>query len=135
MRDTPLPQAADAAAVVTPKAFISYSWTSLAHQSTVKQWAERLLADGVNVVMDIFDLKEGHDKYAFMEQMVTDPTVTHVLVMCDKAYAEKADARKAGVGTERRSFRKRSTTRSISRSLFQSHANLTRTATGICRHF
>ncbi len=50
--------------------------------------------------MDIFDLKEGHDKYAFMEKMVTDSTVTHVLVMCDKAYAEKADARRAGVGTE-----------------------------------
>jgi SEFIR domain len=83
-----------------PKVFISYSWTSPGHQATVKQWAERLLADGVEVVLDIFDLKEGHDKYAFMEQMVTDSTVTHVLVMCDKAYAEKADARKAGVGTE-----------------------------------
>lgn len=32
--------------------------------------------------------------------MVTDPNVTHVLVVCDKAYSEKADARKAGVGTE-----------------------------------
>lgn len=64
------------------------------------QWAERLLADGVEVVMDIFDLKEGHDKYAFMESMVTDPTVTHVLVICDKVYAEKADERKAGVGAE-----------------------------------
>ncbi len=50
--------------------------------------------------MDIYELKEGHDKYAFMEKMVTDPTVTHVLVMCDKVYAQKADARKAGVGTE-----------------------------------
>jgi hypothetical protein len=50
--------------------------------------------------MDIFDLKEGHDKYHFMEMMVTDPMITHVLVVCDKAYAEKADAKKAGVGTE-----------------------------------
>lgn len=91
---------AGTAPTTTPKAFISYSWTSRAHQSTVKQWAERLLADGVDVVMDIFDLKEGHDKYAFMEKMVTDPTVTHVLVMCDRSYTEKADARKAGVGTE-----------------------------------
>ena len=80
--------------------FISYSWTSLGHRTTVKQWAERLLADGVEVVLDIFELKEGHDKYAFMERMVTDPSVSHVLVMCDKAYAEKADARRAGVGTE-----------------------------------
>lgn len=63
-------------------------------------WAERLLGDGVDVVIDIFDLKEGHDKNHFMEKMVTDQTITHVLVMCDKVYAEKANARKAGVGTE-----------------------------------
>ena len=50
--------------------------------------------------MDVFDLKEGQDKYAYMERMVTDQTVTHVLAFCDKAYAEKADARRAGVGTE-----------------------------------
>lgn len=94
------PTATGEVSVSKPKAFISYSWTSIGHQSTIKQWAERLLADGIDVVMDIFDLKEGNDKYAFMEQMVTDPTVTHVLVMCDKAYAEKADSRMAGVGTE-----------------------------------
>lgn len=46
---------------IMPKVFISYSWTSHGHQETVKQWAERLLADGVEVVLDIFDLKEGHD--------------------------------------------------------------------------
>lgn len=51
-------------------------------------------------MLDIYDLKEGYDKYAFMERMVTDSSVTHVLVICDKKYAEKADLRKAGVGTE-----------------------------------
>jgi hypothetical protein len=35
-----------------------------------------------------------------MERMVTDASVTHVLVISDKQYAQKADARKAGVGTE-----------------------------------
>jgi len=83
-----------------PKAFISYSWTSERHRELVRSWADRLMGDGVDIVLDQYDLKEGHDKYAFMEKMVTDPSVTHVLVMCDKAYAEKADARKAGVGTE-----------------------------------
>ena len=66
----------------------------------MKHWADRLVADGVDVILDIYDLKEGDDKYAFMESMVTDPEVTHVLVICDKVYAEKANARKAGVGTE-----------------------------------
>lgn len=85
---------------MTPKVFISYSWSNQNHQELVKHGAERLIADGVEVILDIFGLKEGHDKYAFMERMVTDPSVTHVLVICDKKYAEKADTRKAGVGTE-----------------------------------
>jgi hypothetical protein len=83
-----------------PKVFISYSWTTPGHQALVKSWADRLIADGVDVILDIYDLKEGHDKYVFMERAVNDPTVTHVLMICDKAYAEKADSRKAGVGTE-----------------------------------
>lgn len=85
---------------MAPKAFISYSWTSERHQEQVRLWAEQLVGDGVDVVFDIWELKEGHDKYAFMERMVTDPSVTHVLVVCDRQYAEKADSRKAGVGTE-----------------------------------
>jgi hypothetical protein len=59
-----------------------------------------MVSDGVDVVLDIWDLKEGDDKYAFMETMVTDESVTHVLVFSDSEYAAKADARKAGVGTE-----------------------------------
>ena len=35
-----------------------------------------------------------------MERMVTDPAITHVLVISDKSYALKADARHKGVGTE-----------------------------------
>jgi len=83
-----------------PKVFISYSWTSPGHQNQVREWAERLIEDGVEIVLDVFDLKEGQDKYTFMEKMVTDQSVTHVLALCDKAYSEKADARKDGVGTE-----------------------------------
>ena len=85
---------------MAPKAFISYSWTSPGYQKQVLAWAEQLVADGVEVVLDLWDLKEGQDKYAFMERMVTDETVTHVLVLTDAAYARKADLRKAGVGTE-----------------------------------
>ena len=85
---------------VKPKAFISYSWTSEEHQSFIRGLAERLVGDGVDVVMDVYDLREGHDKYAFMERMVTDSSVTHVLAFCDAVYSEKANARRAGVGTE-----------------------------------
>ena len=78
-----------------PKVFVSYSWSSSRHQELVKSWADRLIEDGVEVILDIYELKEGQDKYAFMESMVIDKTVTHVLVICDKAYSEKADARVA----------------------------------------
>ena len=83
-----------------PKVFISYSWSSPKHQALIKQWAEQILNDGIDVVLDLYDLKEGHDKFAFMERMVTDESVTHVLIICDQAYSKKANERKAGVGTE-----------------------------------
>lgn len=83
-----------------PRAFISYSWSSPGHQNRVRQWAEQLVNDGIDVVLDLWDLKEGDDKYAFMETMVTDESVTHALIFSDSEYAKKADARKAGVGTE-----------------------------------
>jgi hypothetical protein len=56
--------------------------------------------DGIEVVLDQWDLSEGQDKYAFMEKMVTDVDVTHVLIFSDEQYRTKADERKAGVGTE-----------------------------------
>jgi hypothetical protein len=59
-----------------------------------------LASDGIDIVLDIYELKEGHDKFAFMERIVNDQSVTHVLIVSDKSYSEKADARKAGVGTE-----------------------------------
>jgi hypothetical protein len=83
-----------------PKAFISYSWTSPAHQEWVLALATRLREDGVDVSLDKWDLKEGHDALAFMELMVSDSSVTKVIMVSDKVYAEKADGRQGGVGSE-----------------------------------
>lgn len=80
-----------------PKVFISYSWSS---DDIVVPLAERLVSHGVDVVLDKWELKEGQDKYAFMEQCVNDPDITKVLIVCDKKYAEKANARTGGVGDE-----------------------------------
>lgn len=80
-----------------PKVFISYSW---AKQEKVKELADRLISNGIEVVIDIYDLKIGHDKYKFMEQAVTDPSVDYVLIVCDKSYADKANKRSGGVGEE-----------------------------------
>jgi len=83
-----------------PKIFISYSWKSSEFQKEIVSWADRLLHDGIDVIIDVYDLKEGDDKYVFMEQMVNDDSVTHVLVICDSSYTKKANKRESGVGTE-----------------------------------
>lgn len=85
---------------VKPKVFISYSWTTQQHRELVKSWADRLLNDGVDVIIDIYSLQDGQDTYAFMEMMVADSSVTNVLILSDSEYAEKADDRKRGVGVE-----------------------------------
>lgn len=83
-----------------PKAFISYSWTSHEHETWVMDLAKELEESGVHVVIDKWELREGADKYAFMEKMVTDKDIRKVIIISDKTYSEKADGRKGGVGTE-----------------------------------
>lgn len=80
-----------------PKIFISYSWSS---DAIVLELAQRLVSHGVDVVLDKWDLKEGQDKYAFMERCVNDTEITKVLIVCDKVYAQKANDRTGGVGDE-----------------------------------
>ncbi|WP_432767682.1 MAG: TIR domain-containing protein [Sphingopyxis sp.] len=82
------------------KAFISYSWSSPTHESWVLNLATRLREDGVDVMLDKWDLKPGYDSYAFMESMVSDSSVTKVIMVCDEKYVEKANSRSGGVGTE-----------------------------------
>jgi TIR domain len=85
---------------INPKAFISYSWSSQEHQRWVLDLATQLRENGVDVTIDKWDLKEGHDAIQFMEKMVTDPEIKKVIMVLDRTYAEKADGRKGGVGTE-----------------------------------
>ena len=51
-------------------------------------------------MLDKWELKEGQDKYAFMERCVNDPDITKVLIICDRVYAQKANNRTGGVGDE-----------------------------------
>jgi len=83
-----------------PKTFISYSWSSPEHEQWIIGLATQLTECGVDVILDKWELREGADKYAFMEKMVTDVSVKKVVVVCDRLYAEKADGREGGVGTE-----------------------------------
>lgn len=83
-----------------PKVFISFSWTNTDHEQFVLDLATSLRNHGVDAVLDKWDLRPGQDKYVFMEAMVVDPAVGKVLVICDRKYQEKANARAGGVGTE-----------------------------------
>lgn len=62
--------------------------------------AKSLVGSGVEVILDVWDLNVGQDKYDFMEQMIKDKSIDRVLIISDKLYSEKADGREGGVGTE-----------------------------------
>jgi hypothetical protein len=83
-----------------PRLFISYSWTSPDHEAWVLKLATDLRESGVDVILDKWDLKEGHDANAFMETMVTDPEIKRVALVCDKGSVDKTNDRHGGVGTE-----------------------------------
>lgn len=80
-----------------PKVFISYSWVI---QEWVGELARRLMNDGVETKIDLWDLKKGQDKHVFMESMVNDESIDYVLIVCDKTYTDKANKREGGVGEE-----------------------------------
>lgn len=82
------------------RAFISYSWSSTDHEEWVLGLANRLVTDGIDVILDKWELQPGRDPIAFMEQMVTKSDVRKVLMICDRIYKEKADGREGGVGKE-----------------------------------
>lgn len=83
-----------------PKVFISYAWGSQEYQDRVVALSSDLINDGIDVLLDKWTLKEGHDTYAYMEQSVNNDDVTHVLLLLDPIYAQKANDRSGGVGTE-----------------------------------
>jgi len=53
--------------LTAPRAFISYSWIPTQNKQKVLRLAQRLSSDAIHVILDEWDLKEGHDKYQFME--------------------------------------------------------------------
>ena len=83
-----------------PKVFISYSWSSKEYEEKVMNFAVKLREDGIDVVIDKWDMQAGNDTISFMERNVKDPSVNFVLMLLDKKYAEKADNRSGGVGIE-----------------------------------
>lgn len=81
-----------------PTVFISYSQEDNEHKKWVKDLADRLLADGIEVTVDQYDLTLGDRLPQFMEQSVS--RVDYVLIICTPTYKNKSDARRGGVGYE-----------------------------------
>lgn len=86
--------------MANPKLFISYAWSSQEYLDRVLKLARELSDDGIHVVIDKYDLREGQEANAFMEQMVTSEEIRKVILLCDPTYVEKANNRTGGVGTE-----------------------------------
>ena len=83
-----------------PIVFISYAWKPQENKQWVRTLASELREHGVDVQLDQFHLKPGHDAQYFMEQMVTREDVRKVLLVCTEIYKRKADKREGGAGTE-----------------------------------
>ena len=86
--------------IIKPKVFISYSWSGQEYEERIRKIVDMLREHGIDTVYDKYDLTHGASIYTFMEQSVNDPTITKVLIFCDKQYKEKANAKKGGAGTE-----------------------------------
>ena len=81
-----------------PKVFISYSWESEEHTDWVKSLADKLLADGIEAIIDSYDVSPGDRLPKFMESSIRDSD--YVIIICTEEYKRKANNREKGVGYE-----------------------------------
>lgn len=83
----------------TPKVFISYSHDSPQHKQWVASLGVRLRQNGVDAILDQWDLFPGEDIPAFMERQLS--ACDYALLVCTKRYVEKANSGQGGVGYEK----------------------------------
>jgi hypothetical protein len=82
-----------------PSVFVSYSHDSADHKTWVLGLATRLVANGVDILLDQWDLRLGGDLPRFMESGLTESR--RVLAICTAAYVTKANEGLGGVGYEK----------------------------------
>ena len=79
-----------------PKVFISYSHDSQQHKEWVLGLATALRTNGIDAVLDQWDLSPGQDIAAFMARGIR--TADRVLLICTGPYVSKAETGVGGVG-------------------------------------
>lgn len=82
-----------------PRVFVSYSREGREHEAWVLEFASSLRRNGVDSVLDQWDLKPGHDMTLFMESQIRDSDF--VILVCTPTYAEKSNIASGGVGYEK----------------------------------
>jgi hypothetical protein len=83
----------------TPRVFVSYSHDSQEHKNWVLTLATRLVANGVDIILDQWNLSLGDDLPRFMESGLTE--ADRVLSICTSTYVAKANAGRGGTGYEK----------------------------------
>ena len=83
---------------LAPRAFISYAWEDDQLKTWVCELANRLCGDGVEVILDQWDLPLGTDRLLFMERSIQ--TCDFVIAVCTPTYADKGNSREGGAGYE-----------------------------------
>lgn len=84
---------------VTPSVFISYSHDSDEHRQWVYQLACRLVENGIETILDQWDVQLGSNLVAFMEGGLSN--ADRVLVICTDSYNKKSNEGIGGVGYEK----------------------------------
>ncbi|MBP6014613.1 MAG: TIR domain-containing protein [Alphaproteobacteria bacterium] len=82
-----------------PKVFVSYSHDSQAHRDWVVRLAADLRSNGVETILDQWDLSLGQDVSLFMQKGIAESD--RVLLVCTETYVRKAEDGIGGVGYER----------------------------------
>lgn len=85
--------------MIAPRVFVSYSHDSQEHKDWVLGLSTRLVRNGVDVLLDQWDVTLGGDLPNFMESGLT--AADRVLAICTSEYVVKANSGRGGVGYEK----------------------------------
>ncbi len=81
-----------------PKALLSYAWESAAHKAWVRELASELRRQGIDIILDQWQVHPGDQLPEFMERAIRESEF--VIAVCTPLYKEKSEGRKGGVGYE-----------------------------------